>query len=200
MSTMKQSKQSKTKGKKTSSGTISTTMVPLQSGASEMGSTTEKTAIDTSDVFATTTTMDKTISRRAPTTAIAKAIAGTPPDTTIANKTTTGNTTSAAATTEGSVAYQTRSTTTATMKTKDTTIDTSAAIATTTDMTTNDTTIDTSASMTKDTTIDTSAAIATTTDVTTDIDERKTLMILESQEMIAKNAKQQCLRSTTPRR
>jgi hypothetical protein len=86
------------------------------------------------------------------------------------------------------------------MKMKDTTIDTSAAIATTMDMMTNDTTIDTSAATTKDTTIDTSAAIATTTDVTTDIDEHIRLMILESQDMIAKNAKQQCLRSATPRR
>jgi hypothetical protein len=93
---MKQSKQSKTKGKKTSSGTILTKMVPLQSGASETRSTTEKTAIDTGDVFATTMMMDDTISRRAPTTAITKAIAGTPPDTTITNKTTTGNTASAA--------------------------------------------------------------------------------------------------------
>ena len=164
--------------------------IPLQSGASEMGSTTERTTIDTSVVIATMTTMEETIlSKGASTTAIANAIAGTPPDTTIANKTTTANTATAVATTEGSIAYQTRSARTATMKTKDTTIDTGAAIATTTEVTKKDTTIDTSADMTKDTTIDTGAVITTTTDVTTDNDKRKRGMLLESQAMIAKNAK-----------
>jgi len=135
------------------------------------------------------TTMEETIlSKGAPTTAIANAIAGTPPDTTIADKTTTANTATAAATTEGSIAYQARSARTGTTKKKDTTIDTGAAIATTTDVTKKDTTIDTSADTTKDTTIDMGAAIATMTDVTTDNDERKRGMLLESQAMIAKNA------------
>jgi len=162
------------------------TTIPLQSGASVTGSTTETTTTDTSAVIATMMTMEETIlSKGAPTTAIANAIAGTPPDTTIADKTTTANTATAAATTEGSIAYQTR---TATTKTKDTTIDTGAAIATTTDVTKKDTKIDTSADTTKDTTIDTDAAIAMTTDVTTDNDERKRGMLLESHAMIAKNA------------
>jgi len=136
------------------------------------------------------TTMEETIlSKGVPTTAIVNASAGTPPDTTIADKTTTANTATAAATSEGSIAYETRSARTATMKTKDTTIDTGAAIATTTDVTKKVTTIDTSADTTKDKTIDTGAAIATMTDVTTDNDERKRGMLLESQAMIAKNAK-----------
>ena len=101
-----------------------------------MGSTTETTTIDTSAVIATMTTMEETIlSKGALTTTIANAIAGTPPDTTIADKTTTANTATAAATTEGSIAYQTRSARTVTTKTKDKTIDTGAAIATTTDVT-----------------------------------------------------------------
>jgi hypothetical protein len=166
--------------------------------------------------------MDETIlSKGAPTTDIANAIAGTPPDTPIANKTTTRNTATAAATTEGSVPYQTRSAKTARTKTKDTTIDTGTAIATTTDVTTKDTSIDTSAATTKettidkgaaiammtelttkpsttidtgtattkDTTIDKSAAFAMTKDVTTDINEGKRRMILESQDVTAKNAK-----------
>ena len=134
--------------------------------------------IDKSAVIATMTTMEETIlSKGAPTTSIANASAGTPQDTTIADKTTTANTATAVATSEGSIAYKTRSARTATTKTKDTTIDTGAAIATTTDVTK------------KDTTIDTGAAIATTTDMTTNNDERKRGMLLELQAMIAKNAK-----------
>ena len=117
---MTKSKQPKKRHHPSSGTTISTTTIPLQSGASETGSTTEMTTIDTSAVIATMTTMDETIlSKGAPTTAIANAIAGTPPDTTIADKTTTGNTATAVATTEGTIAYQTRSARTARTKTKD---------------------------------------------------------------------------------
>jgi len=136
------------------------------------------------------TVMEDTIlSKGAPTTTIANAIAGTPQNTTIADKTTTENTATAAAMTEGSITYQSRSVGTATMKKKDTTIEKGAAIATTTDVTKQDTTIDTSADTPKDTTIDTGAAIAATTDVTTDNDERNRGMPLGSQAMSAKNAK-----------
>ena len=118
--------KSKPKGKKKGS-VATTTVVPLQSGASpKTGSTTKnRAAIDTSAHIATAT-MDDTIARTPPTAAIAKAIVGTPTTTIIANNTTTG-TDVAATMTEGS------------------SIDTSAAIATTTDVTTKDTTIDTSA-------------------------------------------------------
>ena len=80
-----------------------------------MGSTTEKTTVDTSAVVTEMTTMDETIlPKGAPTTAIANAIAGTPQNTTIADKTTTENAATAAAMTEGSITYQSRSVGTAT--------------------------------------------------------------------------------------
>ena len=191
MAKAKQPKKPK-KGRDPSSGTtISTTTIPQQSGASGMGSTTETTTIDTSAVVTETTTMDETIlPKRAQTTAIANAIAGTPPqNTTIADKTTTENAATAAAMTEGSITNQSKSVGTATTKTNDTTIDKGAAIATATDVTKTDATIDTSADTTKDTTIDTGAAIGTTTNVTTNNDERNTGMPLGSQAMSAKNAK-----------
>ena len=78
------------------------------------------------------TMMENTIlSKGAPTTTIASAIAGTPQNTTIADKTTTENNATAAAMTEGSITCQSRSVGTATAKTKDTTIEKGAAIATT---------------------------------------------------------------------
>ena len=135
--------------------------------------------------------MDETIlPKRAQTTAIANAIAGTPPqNTTIADKTTTENAATAAAMTEGSITNQSKSVGTATTKTNDTTIDKGAAIATATDVTKTDATIDTSADTTKDTTIDTGAAIGTTTNVTTNNDERNMGMPLGSQTMSAKNTR-----------
>jgi hypothetical protein len=134
--------------------------------------------------------MEETIlSKGAPTTTIANAIAGTPQNTTIADKTTTENTATAAAMTEGSITYQSRSVGTATMKKKDTTIEKGAAIATTTDETKKDATIDTNADTTKDSTFDMGAAIDTTTNVTTDNDKRNRGMPLGSQAMSAKNAK-----------
>jgi len=149
------------------------------------------TTVDTSAVVTETTTMDETIlPKGAPTTAIANAIAGTPPqNTTIADKTTTENAATAAAMTEGSITYQSRSVGTAMTKTNDTTIEKGAAIATTTDVTKKDATIDTSAETTKDTTIDTGAAIGTTMNVTTNTDERNTGMPLGFQAMSAKNAR-----------
>ena len=189
MAKAKQPKKLK-KGRDPSSGTtISTTTIPQQSGASGMGSTTEMTTVDTSAVVTEMTTMDETIlPKGAPTTAIANAIAGTPPqNTTIADKTTTENTATAAAMTEGSITYQSRSVGTATTKTNDTTIEKGTAIATTTDVTKKDATIDTRADMTKDTTIDTGAAIGTTTNVTTNNDKRNTGMPLGSQTMSAQN-------------
>ena len=117
--------------------------------------------------------MDETIlPKRAQTTAIANAIAGTPSqNTTIADKTTTENPATAAAMTEGSITNQSKSVGTATTKTNDTTIDKGAAIATATNVTKTDATIDTSADTMKDTTIDTGAAIGTTTNVTTNNDD-----------------------------
>ena len=135
--------------------------------------------------------MDETIlPKRAQTTAIANAIARTPPqNTTIADKTTTENAATAAAMTEGSITNQSKSVGTATTKTNDTAIDKGAAIATATDVTKTDATIDTSADTTKDTTIDTGAAIGTTTNVTTNNDERNMGMPLGSQTMSAKNTR-----------
>ena len=139
--------------------------------------------------------MDETIlPKRAQTTAIANAIARTPPqNTTIADKTTTENAATAAAMTEGSITNQSKSVGTATTKTNDTTIDKGAAIVTATDVTKTDATIDTSADTTKDTTIDTGAAIGTTTNVTTNNDERNMGMPLGSQAMSANN-----IRTTMP--
>ena len=135
--------------------------------------------------------MDETIlPKRAQTTAIANAIARTPPrNTTIADKTTTENAATAAAMTEGSITNQSKSVGTATTKTNVTTIDKGAAIATATDVTKTDATIDTSADTTKDTTIDTGAAIGTTTNVTTNNDERNMGMPLGSQTMSATNTR-----------
>jgi len=187
---MAKSKQPKKGCNPSSSTTISTTMIPQQSGASETGSTTETTTIDRSAVITAMTKMEETIlSKGAPTTAIANATAGTPQNTTIADKTTTENTATAAVMAEGSITYQLRSVRTAMTKTKDTTIEKGAAIATTTDVTEKDATIDTKADTTKDTTFDMGAAIATTTNVTTDNDKRNRGMPLESQAMSAKNAK-----------
>jgi hypothetical protein len=190
MAKSKQPKKPK-KGCDPSSGTtISMTTIPQQSSASGMGSTTETTTVDTSAVVTEMTTMDETIlPKGAPTTAIANAIAGTPQNTTIANKTTTENTATAVAMTEGSITYQSRSVGTAMTKMNDTTIEKGAAIATTMDVTKKDATIDTSADMTKDTTIDMGAAIGTTTNMTTNYDERNTGMPLGSQAMSAKNAR-----------
>jgi hypothetical protein len=200
MAKSKQPKKLK-KGRAPSSGTpISTTTIPQQSGASGTGNTKEMTTVDTSAVVTEMTTMDETIlPKGAPTTAIANAIAGTPQNTTIANKTTSENTianktttenaATAAAMTESSITYQSRSVGTVMTKTNDTTIEKGAAIATTTDVTKKDATIDTSADTMKDTTIDTGAAIGTTTNVTKNNDERNTGMPLGFQAMSAKNAR-----------
>ena len=190
MAKAKQPKKPK-KGRDPSSGTtISMTTIPQQSGASGRGSTTETTTIDTSTVVTEMTTMEETIlSKGAPTTTIANAIAGTPQNTTIADKTTTKNTATSAAMTEGSITYQLRSVGTVTTKTKDTTIEKGAAIATTTDVTKKDATIDTKADTMKDSTFHTGAAIDTTTNVTTDNEGRNRGMPLGSQAMSAKNAR-----------
>ncbi len=165
-------------------------MIPQQSCASGTGSTTETTTIDTSAVVTEMTTMDETIlPKGAPTTVIANAVAGTPQNTSIADKTTTENAATAAAMTEGSITYQSRSVGTAKMKTNDTTFEKGADIATTTDVTKKDATIDTSTDTTKDTTIDTGAAIGTTTNVTTNNDEHNMRMPLGSQAVSAKNAR-----------
>jgi len=136
------------------------------------------------------TTIDETtLHKGVPKTAIANAFAGTSKSTTIADKTTTEQTATAAAMTEGLITYQSRTVGTVTTKTSDTTIEKGTAIATTTDVMKKGATIDTSADMTKDTTIDTGAAIGTMTNVTTSNDERNTGMSLESQAMSAKNTR-----------
>jgi len=190
MAKAKQPKKPK-KGRDPSSGTtISTTTIQQQSAASGMGSTTEKTTVDTNAVVTKMTTIDETIlPKGAPTIAIANAIAGTPKSTTIADKTTTEKTATAAAMTEGSITYQSRSVGTATTKTNDTTIEKGAAIVTTTDVTKKGATIDTSADTMKDTTIDMGTAIGTMTNMTTNNGECNTGMPLGSQAMSAKNTR-----------
>ena len=190
MAKSKQPKKPKKGRDPSSDTTISTMTIPQQSGASGTGSTTETTTIDTSAVVTKMMTMEDTIlSKGAPTTTITNAIAGTPKNTTIVDKTTTENAATAAAMTGGSIIYQSRSVGTATTKTKDTTIEKGAAIATTRDVTKKDATIDTKADMTKDSTFHTGAAIDTTMNVTMDNNEHNRGMSLGSQAMSAKNAR-----------